>query len=326
MNKGIKVTDGTTSEQAPEDVTSLDSNHSINSPGDNGTPRKRVRGPTFMPKIWARPEGDRIHVLFNEYGQPIDKDTTTISWALWQRSGKFCPVDTSWHQVKKAKKEILLQFIKDKFDLPPGSDDWLLKSFGKKVRNWRARIKEDFYDPSLSLQELKSAKPNRVRVDQWENLLEEWNKEESKGFYLECLSFNPPVINHTNVPLAESKNPSKLKTELVLTGVTLKCLPPCYGVAVERTKYSAVLMISNQIPQIALPVKEIGTGEFILLKDGAEGKIDPYFIRPDVRNVLAPPGPRIISVGKDFYQSHLTDMTPRSFRDNGNYPYMFQSL
>ncbi|KAJ9546781.1 hypothetical protein OSB04_019324 [Centaurea solstitialis] len=43
----------------------------------------------------------------------------------------------------------------------------------------------------------------------------------------------------------------------ILTGVTLKCLitldvrslPPCYGVAVERTKYPAVLMISNQIPQ-----------------------------------------------------------------------------
>ncbi|KAJ9542929.1 hypothetical protein OSB04_029435 [Centaurea solstitialis] len=92
--------------------------------------------------------------------------------------------------------------------------------------------------------------------------------------------------------------------------------PPCYGVAVGRTKYPAVLMTSNQIPQIALLIKEIGTGEFILLKDGAEGKIDPYFIRPDVRDVLAPPGPRIISVGKDFYQSHLTDMTPRSFRDN----------
>lgn len=38
--------------------------------GDDGTPRKSVRGPTFLPSFWARQEGDRIRVLFNEYGQP----------------------------------------------------------------------------------------------------------------------------------------------------------------------------------------------------------------------------------------------------------------
>lgn len=38
------------------------------------------------------------------------------------RSEKFCPVDTSWHQVKKARKEILLEFIQEFFYLRVGSD------------------------------------------------------------------------------------------------------------------------------------------------------------------------------------------------------------
>lgn len=70
--------------------------------------------------------------------------------------------------------------FQEKFDLPPGSDVWILKSFGKKVRNWRARIKKDFYDPSLSLKEQKQSKPVRVHKNQWRKLVKSWNKEESK--------------------------------------------------------------------------------------------------------------------------------------------------
>ncbi|KAJ9557918.1 hypothetical protein OSB04_012532 [Centaurea solstitialis] len=149
----------------------------------DGSSHKRVRGPTYMPSIWAREEGDRISVEFNEYGQPIDKETTnSLSHFMGSlaRSGKYCPVDKAWHQVKATKKGMLLNFLETKFDLPPGSDDWILKSFAKKVRNWRARIKKDYYDPSLSLKEQIKSKPKRVRPDQWNNLIKNWNKEEAK--------------------------------------------------------------------------------------------------------------------------------------------------
>ncbi|XP_024980868.1 uncharacterized protein LOC112517716 [Cynara cardunculus var. scolymus] len=135
----------------------------------DGSSHKRVRGPTYMPSIWAQEEGDRIPLLFNEYGQPVDKETTnSLSHFMGSlaRSGKYCPVDISWHQTK--------------FDLPPGSDDWILKSFANNVRNWRPRIKKDYYDPSLSLQEQIKSKPKRVRPDQWMNLIDNWNKEEAK--------------------------------------------------------------------------------------------------------------------------------------------------
>ncbi|KVI07909.1 hypothetical protein Ccrd_013724 [Cynara cardunculus var. scolymus] len=139
-----------------------------------------------MPSIWAREERDRIPVLFNEYGQPVDKETSnSLSHFMGSlaRSGKYCPVDISWHQVSTTKKGMLVNFIETKFDLPPGFDDWILKSFAKKMRNWRARIKKDYYDPSLSLQEQIKSNPRRVRPDQWMNLIDNWNKEEAKVYY-----------------------------------------------------------------------------------------------------------------------------------------------
>lgn len=77
--------------------------------------RRRVRGPTCMPKIWAQKEGDRISVLFNEYGQPVDKKTTsqlTHFMGSLARSGKYCPLHKPWNKVSADKKETLLDFLK----------------------------------------------------------------------------------------------------------------------------------------------------------------------------------------------------------------------
>ncbi|PWA60130.1 transposase, Ptta/En/Spm [Artemisia annua] len=68
----------------------------------------------------------------------------------------------------------------DKFDLPPGSDDWILKSFGRKVKNWRARVKKDYYDPTLPFREQITFKPKRVLASQWKRLVKYWNKGKSK--------------------------------------------------------------------------------------------------------------------------------------------------
>nr|GEX56415.1 hypothetical protein [Tanacetum cinerariifolium] len=81
--------------------------------------RKRVRGPTFMPKTTS---------MLTHFMRSL------------ARSGKYCPLHKPWPKVRSAKKQTLLDVLNDKFDLPMGCDDWILKSFGKKVRNWRARV------------------------------------------------------------------------------------------------------------------------------------------------------------------------------------------
>ncbi|GKB15364.1 transposase, Ptta/En/Spm [Tanacetum coccineum] len=120
--------------QQVEDVLQMGSNH-LDGDEVQVIQRKRVRGPTFMPKVWTKSEEDRISVSFNEYGQPIDKKTTstlTHFMGSLARSGKYCPLHKPWPKVGSSKKRTLLDVLNDKFDLPMGCDDWILKSFGKK--------------------------------------------------------------------------------------------------------------------------------------------------------------------------------------------------
>ncbi|XP_035833404.1 uncharacterized protein LOC110917786 isoform X2 [Helianthus annuus] len=106
--------------------------------------RKRVRGPTHMPKVWAQEKGDRIPILVNTHGQPINDKSSqlthfmgTLSW-----SGKYCPIYKPWNKVKAAKTQALLALLKTKFDIPEVAKGWILQSFGRKVKNWRARVKD----------------------------------------------------------------------------------------------------------------------------------------------------------------------------------------
>ncbi|KAI7734495.1 hypothetical protein M8C21_002234, partial [Ambrosia artemisiifolia] len=49
-----------------------------------------------------------------------------------------------------------------KFDILEDTEGWIMQSFGKKVKNWRARVKERYYDPSLSLQKQISFRPKQM--------------------------------------------------------------------------------------------------------------------------------------------------------------------
>ncbi|PWA81027.1 transposase, Ptta/En/Spm [Artemisia annua] len=127
--------------QQVEDVLQMESNHSDD---EKVIQHKRVRGPTFMPKVWTVSDEERIVFHSMNMGNPL---------------------------IRKQQ---------DKFDLPMGCDDWILKSFGKKVRNWRARVKKDYYDPSLPYREQIKSMPKRVRTVQWKKLVKNWNEENSK--------------------------------------------------------------------------------------------------------------------------------------------------
>nr|GEW57755.1 hypothetical protein [Tanacetum cinerariifolium] len=174
-------TRGRNSSQQVEDVTEVGSNQPNNSQVP-GNARKRVRGPTFMPKVWTKTDKGRISVQFNEYGQPVDETTNTLTHFIGSlaRSEKYCKLHKPWNKVKNAKKQILLDTVNDKFDLPPGSNDWILKSFGRKVKNLRARVEKDYYDPTLPFHEQIIFKLKRVLASQWKRLVKYWNKGKSK--------------------------------------------------------------------------------------------------------------------------------------------------
>ncbi|GKA48453.1 hypothetical protein Tco_0741411 [Tanacetum coccineum] len=154
--------------------------------------RRRVRGETSMPKVWAKHDGDRISVSFNENGQPVDKKTTRkLSHFIRSlvRSGKYYPLHKPWLKVDIAKKQTLLDILNDTFDLPPGSNDWILNYFENKVKSWRARVKKHYYDPSLPFRDQINSKPKRVRLSDWNKIVKAWNKENSKQRSMSAAAF-----------------------------------------------------------------------------------------------------------------------------------------
>ncbi|PWA67365.1 transposase, Ptta/En/Spm [Artemisia annua] len=68
-----------------------------------------------------------------------------------------------------------------KFDIPEAGEKWILQSFGRKVKNWRARVKELYHDPSLSVKQQISSRPKQVQKKQWKRLVKYWNKENTKS-------------------------------------------------------------------------------------------------------------------------------------------------
>ena len=58
--------------------------------------------------------------------------------------------------------------------MPFGVEGWLLKSIGKKWRNFKASLKDKHYDPTQPMEILMAKRPSRVLEDQWRRLLAYW--------------------------------------------------------------------------------------------------------------------------------------------------------
>ncbi|XP_052205941.1 uncharacterized protein LOC127810469 [Diospyros lotus] len=156
-----------------------------------------------MRKIWARDKQEAIQVEFNDLGQPIDeKSSSELAHFLGAiaRNGRYAPLHyKNWIKVPQTYKKEMLTQVQEKFQLPPGQEDWILKSIAKKWRNWKSFVKTNYYDPNVSLVEQMKNVPERVHEDQWKELVTFWNSDASKkkelGYYpsrstlfIECYS------------------------------------------------------------------------------------------------------------------------------------------
>ncbi|XP_028074565.1 uncharacterized protein LOC114276929 [Camellia sinensis] len=56
-----------------------------------------------------------------------------------------------------------------------------MKCSGKKLKDWKANLKKNYYKNHLSFDQQKHYKDSRVYADQWEHLIKFWNIEEVKA-------------------------------------------------------------------------------------------------------------------------------------------------
>ncbi|XP_073157960.1 uncharacterized protein [Henckelia pumila] len=144
---------------------------------------KKTRGPTFMKEIWGRPSTlPRIKIQCDDMGRPIGsrRNKFTDLLGTLARKDKFCPIDVEgWHKMPLDTKKKMLDVVKEKYDLPPGTESWTLNSIGKKWRNWKSELKKN-YDPEFPMQFLLQERDQRAFAEQYVKLVAHWNTEKSK--------------------------------------------------------------------------------------------------------------------------------------------------
>ncbi|XP_042461246.1 uncharacterized protein LOC122045198 isoform X2 [Zingiber officinale] len=137
-----------------------------------------------MKEIWGRPSTlPRIEITCDDMGRPIGTKRNKFTDFLGSlaRNGKYCPIDVeNWHKMPTEKKKDMLNVIKEKYDLPPGIENWTLCSIAKKWRNWKSELKKMYYNPELSIQVLLEQRDERAHAEQYMRLITFWNKEKSK--------------------------------------------------------------------------------------------------------------------------------------------------
>ncbi|CAL1370001.1 unnamed protein product [Linum trigynum] len=155
------------------------------SPGrlEEGAPssRKRKRDLPYRRAAWDTPDGRKMVVPLNDLGQAIGSEGRKLASFLGTlaRDGNLAPVTlVHWSRVPKANKETMWLMVQAKFEIDPViGKSWVMKSLSTKWRNWKARLKADYYSYKTDEERMRNL-DKRVLPDQWPILISYWNKED----------------------------------------------------------------------------------------------------------------------------------------------------
>ncbi|OAY62811.1 hypothetical protein ACMD2_09523 [Ananas comosus] len=145
---------------------------------------QRRRGKTKLADLWNLPRGHRVVVNCNTQGQPVGNEGGLLGQFLGTiaRNGGICTLShKDWRYVKKdAEKDIIAQ-VKGKFFYPTRCEKWILKSTGRKWKDYKCDLKGAYFDEKASLKELYNLVPKDVIKDQWVYLVDFWKSNEGKA-------------------------------------------------------------------------------------------------------------------------------------------------
>lgn len=151
--------------------------------GDStGLVRKtRGRGPTRCVSLSR--EGTQISITTNELGEPVGPEAHKfISYlGILARDGNLAPLTyTDWRALPETNKEKMWEEVQKKFEIVPSSKTWVLKSLGKKWKDWKAKLKTAHYVIHATDEERLADCDERVLPDQWAYLVSHWSSEEAE--------------------------------------------------------------------------------------------------------------------------------------------------
>ncbi|XP_025795604.1 uncharacterized protein LOC112875826 isoform X5 [Panicum hallii] len=149
----------------------------------NGTITKRVgRSITKMDHIFSRtPEMSKIKVSLNEYGQPIGKSGRQFSSVVGCHVRKKLSIAyKDWRLIDIEKKLQLWTDIKKYYDIDDDALNWFMCAAWTKWKQFKSEIKDKYFDPEVTLEEIPECPDKRVNDDTWQSVYEYWMSSVSK--------------------------------------------------------------------------------------------------------------------------------------------------
>eukprot|EP00267_Zea_mays_P041640 XP_020393558.1 uncharacterized protein LOC103628135 [Zea mays] len=133
-----------------------------------------------MEGIFSRsPEMPKIKILLNDRGQPIGKSARQLSSAIGcQVRKKLSIATTDWRLVDINKKYELWEDIKIYYDVDDAALNWVMRTSGKKWKQFKASIKQRYFNPELSIKEIPECPDKRVNDDDWHSMYNYWMSSE----------------------------------------------------------------------------------------------------------------------------------------------------
>nr|XP_017228464.1 PREDICTED: uncharacterized protein LOC108203795 [Daucus carota subsp. sativus] len=139
--------------------------------------QRKPRGKSKLTHVHTR--GEKREIKLSDLGQPVDDDEHLIrefSNFLGTTVREFVSLTCrSWTEVPQ--KDILWEYVKDKYVIPEEGYDWVMTTMRDLFRGYKARIKRDYYYKYQTDEERLENRPREVPLKDFKILLEYWADE-----------------------------------------------------------------------------------------------------------------------------------------------------
>ncbi|XP_070025399.1 uncharacterized protein [Nicotiana sylvestris] len=85
-----------------------------------------------------------------------------------------------WRNFDKEEKKKLVDFVRKKFSIPKCGEAWVLKSLGKKWKDYKCELKGEYTPKYKTKDALLKNRPSHIPRDQWSGLVSYWLSDKAK--------------------------------------------------------------------------------------------------------------------------------------------------
>ncbi|CAH9109045.1 unnamed protein product [Cuscuta epithymum] len=136
---------------------------------------RKGRGPA---KGLQTKNGNKLEVEWNEYLQPVGENKSKLASYLGTlaRNGVRLPLSfDTWKKVPQSMKDFIWKEVQSNVVAPVAYKKICLQSISAQWRDWKSRVKEDYFDINKTKEENLSATPSLITDQEWEFLVEKWH-------------------------------------------------------------------------------------------------------------------------------------------------------